>query len=116
MPGHTMRLPGHHRLRQRINLPPTATSARPQTQGSVVGGAARGALLGTAVGAIAGDTGRGAAIGAASGGMIGGMRRADSRRQQDDWAREQAAIHQQNRDNFNRAFTACMEGRGYTVR
>ena len=47
---------------------------------------------------------------------MGGMRRNDSQRQQDQWAREQAAIYQRDRDNFNRAFTACMEARGYTVR
>ena len=110
----------HRFARDRTGFDPmqtqTATRDRPQTQGGAVEGALFGALLGTAVGAIAGNTGRGAAIGAASGGMIGGMSRADSRRQQDQWDREQAAIYQQNRNNFNRAFTACMEGRGYTVR
>lgn len=110
----------HRFARDRTGFDPmqtqTATRARPQTQGGAVGGAARGALLGTAVGAVGGNTRRGAAIGATSGGLMGGMRRADSRSQQDDWAREQAAIYQQNRNNFNRAFTACMEGRGYTVR
>ena len=94
---------------------PTATRARPETQGGAVGGAVGGGLLGTAVGALAGDTRRGAAIGAASGGLLGGMRRNDSRRQQDEWAREQTAIYQVDRNNFNRAFTACMESRGYTV-
>jgi len=95
---------------------PTATTAAPPTQGSAIGGGARGALLGTAVGAIAGDVGRGAAIGAASGGLLGGMRRQDSQRQQQEWARRESARHQQNRDAFNRAFAACLEGRGYTVR
>jgi hypothetical protein len=94
---------------------PRATTAAPQQQGSVVGGAARGALLGTAVGAIAGDTGRGAAMGAAGGGMLGGMRRRDSDRQRDQWARQESANYQRNRDEFNRAFRACMEGRGYTL-
>ncbi len=95
---------------------PTATRAQPETQGGVGRGAVGGALLGTAVGAIAGDTRRGAAIGAVGGGVLGGMRRNDSQRQQDQWAREQAAIQQAGRDNFNRAFIACMESRGYTVR
>lgn len=95
---------------------PTATRARPQEQGGAGRGAFGGALLGTAVGAIAGDARRGAAIGGVSGGMLGGMRRADSRQQQDNWAREQSAIYQRNRSDWNRAFTACMEGRGYTVR
>ena len=95
---------------------PTATTAAPETQGGVVGGAARGALLGTAVGAVTGNVGRGAAAGAAGGGLFGGMRRADSDRQQDQWGQQEAANFQNNRNNWNRAFTACMESRGYTVR
>ncbi len=94
---------------------PTATSAAPATRGGAVRGGARGALLGTAVGVIAGNTGRGAAIGAAGGGLMGGMRRRDSNRQQQQWGQEQAANYQSNRNNWTRAFTACMESRGYTV-
>ncbi len=95
---------------------PTATTARPQSQGGAVGGAARGALLGVAVGAIAGDAGRGAAMGAAGGGLLGGMRRQDSNRQQQQWAQQEGANYQRNRNEFNRAFAVCLEGRGYTVR
>ncbi len=94
---------------------PTATRDRPETRGGAVGGAVGGALLGTAVGALAGDTRRGAVIGAGGGGLLGGMRRNDSRRQQDDWAREQAAVYQADRDQWTRAFKACMQARGYTV-
>ncbi len=94
---------------------PSATRARPETQGGAVRGAAGGALLGTAVGAIAGDTRRGALVGAAGGGLLGGMRRNDSRRQQDQWADEQAAIQQADRAQWERAFKACMQARGYTV-
>ncbi len=95
---------------------PTATTARPQSQGSAVGGAARGALLGTAVGAITGNVGRGAAAGAAGGGLLGGMRRQDTNRQQQQWAQQESANYQRNRNEFNRAFAVCLEGRGYTVR
>ena len=94
---------------------PTATSAAPATRGGAVRGAGRGALLGTAVGAIAGNAGRGAAMGAAGGGLMGGMRRRDSNSQQQQWGQEQAANYQSNRNNWTRAFTACMESRGYTV-
>jgi len=94
---------------------PTATGRAPDTQGGAVGGAARGALLGTAVGAIAGNTGRGAGAGAAAGGLLGGMRRADSNRQQQQWAQDETENYQRNRSTWNRAFTACMESRGYTV-
>lgn len=94
---------------------PTATRRAPETRGGAVGGAAGGALLGTAVGAIAGNTRRGALTGAAAGGLLGGVRRADSNRQQQQWAQEETANYRRNRDSWNRAFTACMESRGYTV-
>lgn len=94
---------------------PTATSPEPQQQGGAARGAIGGALLGTAIGAIAGDTGEGAAIGAVSGGLFGGMRRNKSRNQQEQWAQQQAAQQQAGRDNFNRAYAACLQGRGYTV-
>jgi hypothetical protein len=93
-----------------------ATRPPPQQQGGAGQGAVRGALLGTAVGALAGDTRRGATIGAASGGLMGGMRRADSNAQRDQWAREETANYERNRANWERAFTACMESRDYTVR
>ncbi|MGD8977108.1 MAG: hypothetical protein PVG91_05835 [Gammaproteobacteria bacterium] len=95
---------------------PTATTRPPEQKGGVVGGAARGALLGTAVGAVTGNTKKGLKAGAVGGGVIGGMRRADSNRQRDDWARQESQNYQRNRDNWNRAFIACMEARGYTVR
>ncbi len=94
---------------------PTASTPAPRQEGGVARGAARGALLGGAIGAVTGDTRRGLATGAAGGGVLGGMRRADSNRQQEDWARRESANYQRNRDNWNRAFIACMESRGYTV-
>jgi len=85
-------------------------------KGGVVRGAARGAAVGAAVGAIAGDAGKGAAIGAAGGGMVGGMRRSDQVQQQEYAAKQQATEDKQKRDTYNRAFGACLEGRGYTVK
>ena len=58
---------------------------------------------------------RGARVGATAGGLMGGMRRADSNRQQQQWAQQEAANYQNERNNWNRAFSACMESRGYTV-
>ncbi len=95
---------------------PTATSAPPQQKGGALRGAAGGAALGAAVGAIAGDAGKGAAIGAASGGIIGGARRHRSQREQEQWAQQQAAGYEQRRGQYNRAWGACMEGKGYTVK
>ena len=85
--------------------------------GTAVVGAARGAAAGAAIGAIAGDAGKGAAIGAAAGAMRG--RRAkvvgdEMEQQQNNQAA--AAMEKELMDNFKKAFTACMEGKGYTVK
>jgi hypothetical protein len=102
---------------------PTASAPPPAQEapkGGAVRGAARGALVGVTVGAIAGDAGKGAAVGAASGGLLGGMRRRDQVRQeeraQEQWAQEQAAQYSQKRNEYNRAYGACLEGKGYTVK
>jgi hypothetical protein len=95
---------------------PTATASPPPTRGGALRGAAGGAAVGAAVGAIAGDAGKGAAIGAASGGIIGGARRARSNQEQQQYAQQQAAGYEQQRNEYNRAWGACMEGRGYTVK
>jgi len=81
--------------------------------GERVGGAARGALGGAAIGAIAGDTGKGAAIGAVAGTMAGGRRARQNQSAQQQQA-QQAKSSTLNQ--FNKAFCACMEGRGYTIR
>ena len=85
--------------------------------GTAIRGAARGAAAGAAIGAIAGDTGEGAAIGAAAGAMRG--RRAkvvgDEMEQQQNNAAAEAQA-KELKDGFNKAFSACMEGKGYTVK
>ncbi len=85
--------------------------------GTAVRGAARGAAAGAAIGAIAGDAGQGAAIGAVAGGLRG--RRAkvvgDEMEQQAN-NQNAAAQTQAMMDNFNKAFSACLEGKGYTVK
>ncbi len=102
---------------------PTATAPPPGQEapkGGVVKGAGLGAVTGLAVGAIAGDAGKGAAIGAASGALFGGMRRNDQQRQQQQaeqqWAEQETANYANQRNNYNRAYSACLEGRGYTVK
>ncbi|MEJ2690816.1 MAG: YMGG-like glycine zipper-containing protein [Deltaproteobacteria bacterium] len=103
--------------------PPTASTPPPanqEPQSNTVKGAARGALVGVAVGAIAGDAGKGAAIGAASGGLLGGIKRRDQVAKQEQaeqqWAQDQANQYAAKRNNYNRGYSACMEGRGYTVK
>ncbi|MFY9706610.1 MAG: glycine zipper domain-containing protein [Desulfobacterales bacterium] len=100
----------------RATAPPPARGA---PQGGVVRGGVGGGMVGLAAGAIAGDAGRGAAIGAASGALLGGMMRSDQvRREQTaerQWAEQQAIQQIDARDRFNRAYKACLQGKGYTV-
>lgn len=102
---------------------PTASAPPPQQEaqeGGLVRGGLRGAAAGAAVGAIAGDAGKGAAIGAASGGLFGGARRRNQEerqaREQQQWEQQQVAEYTSQRNNYNRGYTACLEGRGYTVK
>lgn len=101
--------------------PPAPAAAVPAAapQGGVLRGAARGAAVGAVGGAIAGDAGKGAAVGAGTGALLGGMRRRDQEQAQ---AQQQAAAQQQSgaqvaqqRDSYDRALSACMGGRGYSV-
>jgi len=107
--------------------PPPAYSPQPQApQGGMFRGAMGGAALGAVGGAIGGDAGKGAAIGAGVGGMFGMMRRRrymeeEQQMQQQQWQQQQGYMAQQQnamaegRSNYDRAFSACMTARGYTV-
>lgn len=99
----------------------------PQVQGAAVGGAARGAAGGAAIGAIAGNAGKGAGIGAVAGTMRGASAQhaANAQSQQRAAAQAKAKLekeheqellaHKEGRDTFQRAFSACMDARGYSV-
>lgn len=96
-------------------------------KGRTVGGAARGAAGGAAVGAIAGNAGTGAAIGATVGAMSGRRRQRTAEEQAKQQASQQTAQaqqqaqgqanaqHQAGVDTFKRAFSACLDARGYSV-
>jgi len=98
-----------------------------QAKGGRVKGAAGGAAGGAAVGAIADDdAGTGAAAGATAGAMVGGakQRRANkaakqqaaqaTAQQQQQEEAQAKATYQQGIDTFKRAFSACMDARGYS--
>lgn len=106
--------------KQTTGVDPVALAQRasqpgaPQPQGGAIKGAAGGAALGAAVGAIAGNAGKGAAIGAVTGTAGGGIRQ---RRQREAASQQQQAAQQNTASQlttFNRAVTACMNGRGYS--
>lgn len=98
--------------------PPAPTAAPVQAQkGGAVKGAAKGAAAGAAIGAVAGDTGDGAAIGATAGaikGRRGQKQQAAAAQQQSQ--QQAASAGQAQKDGYKKAFGACMEGKGYTVK
>jgi YMGG-like Gly-zipper len=102
-------------------IDPAALAANqpPPPSGPAVGGgerlrgAARGAAGGAAIGAIAGDAGKGAAVGAVGGTVVGGARARNNRQAA---AASNQAQTQGSMDTFYRAWGACMEGRGYSVK
>jgi hypothetical protein len=102
--------------------PAQAPPAQPQApQGERIKGAARGAAVGAVVGGIANDdAGKGAAAGAAAGTMVGGMKTRQNRRNQaqaqQQQAQQQNAATDQKLSTYNRAYSACLEGKGYTVK
>ncbi|MCC7211058.1 MAG: hypothetical protein IT451_04310 [Candidatus Brocadia sp.] len=102
--------------KQQTGVDPMVASAASQhpagSQGSTVRGAARGAAVGAGIGAIAGDAGKGAAVGAA----FGGLRGHRQRREAEQIQQHQAAQSNQRIDEYNRAYSACLESKGYTVK
>lgn len=85
--------------------------------GGAVRGAAGGAAKGAIIGAVAGDAGKGAAIGATAGGMRGVGRSAA--RQQNAQKQAEANVATQEKEmkeSFLKAFSVCMEGKGYTIK
>ena len=102
--------------------PAQAPAAQPAApKGERIKGAARGAAVGAVVGQIANDdAGKGAGAGAAAGTMVGGMKTRQGRRQQEQaqqqQAQQQTAATDEKRSTYNRAYSACLEGKGYTVK
>ncbi len=99
---------------------PTTVQAKQVDQGpdgSAVRGSAGGAAVGAAIGAISGDAGKGAAIGAISGAVLGHRRGRIEKSMEQGHANQQAAETNKNLlDGFVKAYTACLEGKGYTVK
>jgi outer membrane protein with glycine zipper len=109
------------------NFDPTSTpqaTMTPQQKKSVKGGVGRGSLrggaLGLGVGTITGHAGRGAATGAVVGGTLGGVRSSaqnkGAQQAETQQRQQQVAQYQQGQDSYSRAYAACLQGRGYTVK
>ena len=101
-----------------LNLP-KVEAPPPQTgpTGGAVKGAAKGAAAGAAIGAIAGDAGKGAAIGATAGAMRGVKQGKQAQAQQNQQSQANAAASEQEmKDSYTKAFSVCIEGKGYTIK
>ena len=98
---------------------PTTSTAPPSGQ-KKSGGVVKGGLAGAATGAIIGDNRKATRRGAAAGGLIGGVRQSSQNtkvdQSQQQWEQQEASRYANERDNYNRAYSACLEGRGYTVK
>ena len=97
--------------------PPPPPAEAQKAKGGGAKGAAKGAAGGAAIGAIAGDTGQGAAIGATAGAVRGRRQQKKANKQAEGQAQAAAGQQQQQTlDTFKKAFSGCMDGRGYSVK
>ena len=84
--------------------------------GAAVVGSAKGAAAGAAIGSVGGEMGKGAAVGAMVGGIRGrrAKKGADANQQQ---ANNAAAAAKSNdmAAEYKRAFSTCLQAKGYTV-
>ena len=106
-------LPPHSRVEVVPESPPGTGTAV---------GAVTGALLGAAV-ASHHNKPEGALVGALAGGVLGTAvdaanqeQAARLQRYYDQQSEQRAAVTERQADDYRRAFSACLEGRGYTVR
>jgi len=107
---------------QRTGINPhlsAAATPRPvaNAEGGGLRGAAGGAAVGAAIGAIAGNAGAGAGAGAVAGVVRG--RRTQNAANANAQAQAQAetqAQHAQRMNAFTRAFSACLDAKGYSVK
>jgi len=101
-----------------LNPPKVQAAATPSgPDGSAVVGAAGGAAAGAAIGAIAGDAGKGAAIGAVSGALKGRRSSKVHQAQAKEGANQAASAKEKELlNNFKKAYSACLEGKGYTIK
>jgi hypothetical protein len=97
-----------------------AAQASQQNQGNMGREVVKGAAVGTLIGGISGNEGKGAAYGAAAGAIRGNRRNRAASAQAAQQVEAQGAqaqqATQQQMDNFKKAFSVCLEGKGYTVK
>lgn len=100
-----------HQRVEVVAAPPPGTEA--------VVGAVAGAVIGAAV-SHPRDSAEGAVVGAVLGGILGGAtaaaREAETQKRYTELESERLARLERRSNDYRRALTACLEGRGYTVK
>ncbi|MDR5809279.1 glycine zipper domain-containing protein [Caballeronia sp. LZ019] len=96
---------------------PAVVAGAPPPVVGPTGARVRGAARGAAAGAIIGDVnhhdpGHGAALGATAGALVGGVRSRQLHAAQAQYAQ---ASQQSTLNLYWRAYSACMQGKGYSV-
>ena len=91
-------------------IDPAVVAQTPPPQSKPGGERLKGAARGAVVGEVVGDNPGG---GAAAGAIVGG---AKARKKEAAQQQQAQAQKSQTMDTFYRAYGACMEGRGYTVK
>ena len=101
-----------------MNMPKTEAAPKQEgPTGAGVSGAAKGAAVGAALGSINSNAGEGAAAGAIVGGLAGRRKGKQAQAQQNQQAQATAtATDQAKIDSFKKAFSVCIEGKGYTIK
>jgi len=98
---------------------PTASTPPPSNQ-QKSGGVVRGAAIGAAGGAIFGSSSKTTRNSAYAGAAVGGLRQRNQNQQsaqeRAQWEQNEANRYANARNEYNRAFSACMSGRGYSVK
>lgn len=85
-------------------------------QGERIAGGARGAAGGAAAGAVIGDAAKGAAVGGVAGAIHAGVKhRQGKKNEKNNEMKMQMQQQEIQLEKFNRAYIACLEGRGYTA-
>jgi hypothetical protein len=98
---------------------PKATTPAPTAE-KKKGGAVKGAAVGAIGGKVFGSSSKTTKRSAAAGALVGGARQSSSNKQveqeRQQWEQQETANYTNNRNNYNRAYAACLEGRGYSVK
>ena len=98
---------------------PKATTAAPKVE-EKKGGALKGGAAAGVTAKVFGSSSKTSKKAAAAGAVVGGAKQSsDNKKQQQakkDWEQKEASNYAANRNEYNRAYGACLEGRGYSVK